>query len=128
MKNYWFCNIGVNFINILRTYVVYSSAFFYVKKAAEKTFVRKIRAYNVDDIDTKSLLPRLQILIKTLDFKVCGRAKMLPFHFLMVVSRLNVHWLLASRGALRLPGLILRFGFGRKKSGHRFDDEVQTYI
>ncbi len=56
MKNYWFCNIGVNFINILRTNFSYVR-----KKAAEKTFVRKIRAYNVDQIDTKSLLLRLLI-------------------------------------------------------------------
>ncbi len=45
------------YVRIFRKYVVFSIAFFYVhtfiyiKKAAEKTFIRKIRAYNVDEID-----------------------------------------------------------------------------
>jgi len=47
------------YVRIFRTYIVNLAAFFYVrtyvrKKAAEKTFVRKIRAYNVDEIDTCS--------------------------------------------------------------------------
>jgi len=52
--------LAVNFINILRTNFSYIRRLFgsfflrtYVrKKAAKKTFVRKIRTYNVDEIDT----------------------------------------------------------------------------
>jgi hypothetical protein len=50
---------AANFINILRTNFLYiydiSAAFpnyMYVEKAAEMTFVRKMCAYNVDEIDT----------------------------------------------------------------------------
>ncbi len=53
---------GVNFINILRTNFSYERRFgsffstyvrtYVQKKAAEKTFVQKTRAKNVDEIDT----------------------------------------------------------------------------
>ncbi len=50
---------AVNFINILHTNFSYkydiSAAFpnyMYVEKAAEMTFLWKMRAYNVDEIDT----------------------------------------------------------------------------
>jgi len=49
---------GVNFINIIRALFSYKSRFgsffssyMYVVKAAQMTFVRKARAYNVDEID-----------------------------------------------------------------------------
>jgi len=49
---------GVNFINVKRTNFSYKrcfSSFYYVhvtrKKTAKMTFVRKIRAFNIDEID-----------------------------------------------------------------------------
>ncbi len=52
---------GVNFINVKRMNFLYKchfgsffSSYLYVKKAAEMTFVRKIRTYNVDEIDGRA--------------------------------------------------------------------------
>ena len=54
--------IGVNFMNVKRANFTHEchfgsffSSYLYVKKAAEMTFVRKIRTYNVDEIDGCSL-------------------------------------------------------------------------
>jgi len=64
---------SVNFINILCTNFPYKydilaafPSYIYVEKAAETTFVQKTREYNVDDIDTwtilyHSLLPNFTI-------------------------------------------------------------------
>jgi len=53
----------VNFINVIRTNFSYEcpfGSFFYIqvtrKKAAEMTFVRIIRMFNVDEIDTNAVL------------------------------------------------------------------------
>jgi len=56
---------AVNFINVIRarfSYEPHFGSFFYVKKAAETTFVRKTRASNVDEIDTWSAMPALSFV------------------------------------------------------------------
>jgi hypothetical protein len=59
-----YLRLGVNFINVKRTNFSYerrfgSFYFYYVyvtrKKAAETMFVRKICAFNVDEIDDRNL-------------------------------------------------------------------------
>ncbi len=57
-RNAFLCYSGVNFINIKRTNFSYArwfrqlfSSYMYV---AETTFVRKIRTFNVDEIDGRS--------------------------------------------------------------------------
>ncbi len=54
-----FMNIGVNFINVKRMPFLYEhhfGSFFYVhvtrKKAAEMTFMQKMRTFNNDEIDS----------------------------------------------------------------------------
>jgi len=62
-KNNWpLCLPLVNFINVKRAKFLYErhfgsffSSYMYVVKAAETTFVQKIRTCNVDEIDTLSL-------------------------------------------------------------------------
>ncbi len=49
-------NSAVNFINVIRTNFSYEcrfSSFFYIHITAEMTFVRKIRAFDVDEIGTR---------------------------------------------------------------------------
>jgi hypothetical protein len=55
--------VAVNFINVKHTKFLYKhcfGSFYYVyvttKKATEMTFVRKIRTFNVDEIDTRFTL------------------------------------------------------------------------
>jgi hypothetical protein len=66
------------YVQILRTNVI-SAAFFYIqvtrKKAAEMTFVRKIRAFNVDEIDTKTtkLAFGFEILAPKISYKKRAR-------------------------------------------------------
>jgi hypothetical protein len=42
---------GVNFINVLRTNLSYKRRFSSLESGFERTFVRKMRAKNVDEID-----------------------------------------------------------------------------
>ncbi len=80
---------GVNFINVKLanfTYECHFGSFFtsylYVKKAAEMTFVRKMRMYNVDEIDGRSLFrkPFLHVIAqKAIPFFIFGLVKRSSF-------------------------------------------------
>ncbi len=66
----FFRRSGVNFINIKCANFLYKcqfssffSSYVYVKKAAETTFVRKIRTYNVDEIDGSSTRCLQEVLL-----------------------------------------------------------------
>jgi hypothetical protein len=72
-------SLGVNFINVISTNFVYECCFgSFLEKAAETMFVRKIRTYNVDEIDGRSFCQRkkdilaAKMMIKTTNFHSFG--------------------------------------------------------